>query len=88
MGSPNPVIVNVSTPEYKKVIIEASDGQRYHSDLSQLSGVYCFPKNKTEWEQVSADSFGAALTWTSRFEAHIDQIIGLAYKVEKVAQSA
>lgn len=88
MGSPNPVVVKVSTPEYLKVIVEASDGRRYYADLSSLSGVYCFPKNKTQWDQVAADSFGSALVWTTRFEAHMDQIIGLAYKTETVAQSA
>ena len=88
MGSPNPVVVKVSTPEYQKVIVEASDGHRYYSDLSSLSRVYCFPKDKTEWDQVSADSFGTALVWTSRFETHMDQIIGLAYKTERIAQSA
>jgi hypothetical protein len=88
MGSSNPVVVKLSTPEYQKIIVEASDGLRYYADLSSLSRVYCFPKNKTEWNQVSADSFGTALIWTSRFEAHIDQIIGLAYKTEKVSQAA
>lgn len=88
MGSPDPVAVRVFTPEYKKVVVEASDGHRYHADLSSLSGVYCFPKNKAEWDQVSADSFGSALIWTSRFEAHMDQIIGLAYKTENLMQSA
>ena len=88
MGSPNPLIVKVSTPEYQKIIVEASDGNRYHSDLSALSIVYCFPKNKSEWDQLSPDSFGSALVWTSRFEAHMDQIIGFAFKIEKIAQSA
>ena len=41
-----------------------------------------------EWTQVSVDSYGRALIWTSRFEAHIDQIIGLTFKKEKVQQSA
>ena len=88
MGSPNPVAVKVFTPEFEKVIVEASDGFRYYADLSSLSKVYCFPKNKAEWDQVSPDSFGTALIWTSRFEAHMDQIIGLAYKTEKIPQSA
>jgi hypothetical protein len=88
MGSPNPLVVNVSTPEYQKVIVEASDGLRYYSDLSSLSKVYCFPKNKTEWDQVSADSFGSALIWSTRFEVHMDQVVGLADKTEKIAQSA
>lgn len=88
MGSPNPLIIKVSTPEYKKVIVDASDGNRYHSDLSSLEKVYCFPKTKTEWDKVSSDSFGSALIWESRFEAHMDQIIGLAYKIELITKTA
>ena len=88
MGTPNPVIISVLTPEYQKIVVEASNGIRYFSDLSKLYIVYCFPKNKTEWDLVSADSYGTALIWTSRFEVHMDQIIGLAYKQEKIAQSA
>lgn len=88
MGVTNPVILKIEMPEYKKIIIESSDGLRYHSDLSDLSRVYCFPKSREEWVQVSVDSYGRALIWTSRFEAHIDQIIGIAFKKEKIQQSA
>lgn len=88
MGSSPPVILKVQTPEYKKVVIEASNGKRYHSDLSDLSGVYCFPKSESDWQAVSIDVAGYALIWTSRFEAHIDQVIGLATKVEDSSQSA
>ena len=88
MGTPNPLIISVLTPEYKKAVIEASDGVRYFTDLSSLSQVYCFPKAKSEWDQVSPDSYGLALIWASRFEVHIDQIIALAYKKEKIPQSA
>lgn len=88
MGVTDPLIVKIEIPEYKKIIIEASDGLCYHSDLSELSRVYCFPKSKEEWTQVSVDSYGRVLIWTSRFEVHIDQIIGLAFKKEKVQQSA
>ena len=88
MDTPNPLIISVTTPEYKKVIIEASNGTRYYTDLSLLAEVYCFPKLKSEWDQVSPDSYGLALIWTSRFEVHIDQIIVLAYKKEKIPQSA
>jgi hypothetical protein len=88
MGTTAPVIIKVEISEFRKVVIEASDGLRYHSDLSALSQVYCFPKSKEEWAQVSVDSYGRSLIWTSRFEAHIDQIIGLASKKEKVQQSA
>ncbi len=88
MGTTNPLVINIATPEYNKIIVEASNGNRYHSDLSALSSVYCYPKDKKSWDQVSPDSFGTAIIWTSRFEVHMDQIIGLAYKTEKIAQSA
>jgi hypothetical protein len=88
MGTTNPLIISVMTPEYKKVIIEASNGVRYYSDLSSLSQVYCFPAAYEQWSHVTPDSFGSALIWSSRFEAHIDQIIGLAYKQEKIQKTA
>lgn len=88
MGPTNPVILNVSTPEYQRVIIDCSNGIRYYSDLSALNAVYCFPKNKIDWDKVSPDSYGIALIWTTRFEAHIDQIIALAYKTENLPKSA
>lgn len=88
MGTSTPLIVQVSTPEYKKVIVETSNGMRYFSDLSTLEKVYCFPKNKSDWDQVTPDSFGSALIWTTRFESHIDQIIGLAYQTQKIEKSA
>lgn len=87
MGSTNPVILKFEIPEYKKIIIEVSDGHRYHSDLSTLSKVYCFPSSE-KWDEVNIDSYGRSLIWTSRFEAHIDQVMGLAFKKEKILQSA
>ncbi len=88
MGSSPPVILKVATPEYKKVVIEASNGKRYFSDLTYLSNVYCFPKTTEDWSKVTQDSGGYALVWVSRFEAHIDQIIGLATKTEDISKSA
>jgi hypothetical protein len=88
MGATAPVILKIETPDYKKVVVEATDGHRYYSDLSALSQVYCFPKSREDWGRVSIDSYGRALIWTSRFEVHIDQIIGLASKKERIQQSA
>lgn len=78
------VITDCETPSYGRVTIETSDKYRYYSDLSSLSPTFCYPKNLKEWRKVSIDSFGLALIWGSRFEAHIDQIIGLAVKKESV----
>ena len=66
----------------------ASDGSRYEADLSPLSTVYCFPRDAAAWSRVSIDSYGLALVWTSRFEVHVDQIIGLATRVQRITASA
>lgn len=88
MGASTPMILKVQTPEYKEVIIDASNGKRYYSNLSSFSTVYCFPKSEADWRNVSIDGEGLSLIWSSRFEAHIDQVIGLATRVEDSFQSA
>jgi len=88
MGSANPVILRVTTPEYGRVVVEASDGLRYSADLSALSRVYCYPRDRAAWDQVAPDSHGLALVWTSRFEVHVDQVIALAEKIEPVQKTA
>ena len=37
---------------------------------------------------VSIDSYVLALVWASRFEVHVDQIIGLATRVQRITASA
>lgn len=44
MGHPTPLIRSVTTPAYRQVSIEASDGNRYTADLSSFARVYCFPR--------------------------------------------
>lgn len=88
MDTSDPVIVNIVTPEYKKVIVEASNGYRYYADLSSFSTVYCFPKIEDEWIQVKAGNYRDVLTWPTNFEVHLDQVIGLAYKTERISQPA
>jgi hypothetical protein len=87
MGCPTPLIRSVSTPAYGKVAIEASDGNRYETDLSSFSRVYCFPRSASDWERVSIDGYGLGLIWASRFEVHAEQIIALAERVEPVART-
>jgi hypothetical protein len=84
MGGPTPLIRSVATPAYARVSIAASDGNQYEADLSSLSGVYCFPRDAGEWSRVSIDSYGLGLVWPTRFEVHVDQIIGLATHVEPI----
>ena len=78
------VIIGFEMPSYGQVIIETSNKVRYHADLSSLSPTHCYPSNLGQWKKASIDSYGMALVWPSRFEAHIDQIIGLAFKNESV----
>jgi hypothetical protein len=87
MGSSAPVILKVTTPSYGRVAIEASDGVRYHADLSSFRSVYCYPTTAEEWARVTIDSYGLALIWTTRFEVHVDQVLTLADKKERIAKA-
>jgi hypothetical protein len=53
-----------------------------------LATVHCFPQDKAAWSKVSVDGYGLGLIWASRFEVHVDQVIGLAYKVEDINRTA
>jgi hypothetical protein len=88
MGAPAPLIRSVTTPAYGWVSIEASDGHRYDADLTSFSTVYCFPRDAGEWSRVSVDAHGLALVWASRFEVHVDQVIGLATHVERIGSTS
>lgn len=70
------------------VVIETSDGFRYEADLSPFSEVYCFPRDQAEWSKVNIDSYGLDLIWASRFEVHVDQVIGLAHRRDRILQSS
>lgn len=78
MDNITPVIVNIRIKQYPEIEIETSNGKLYRSNLSGFAQVYCFPKNQEEWEEISIDSYGLGLIWSSRFEIHIDQLIGTA----------
>jgi len=88
MGGPTPLIRSVATPTYGRIVIEASDGNRYFADLSRFRGVFCFPCDAEAWSRVSIDSYGLGLVWSCRFEVHADQVIGLADKVERIEAAA
>lgn len=83
MDPSTPLILSVSTPEYGRVRIETSDGCSYEANLQALEQVYCFPRTADEWQRVGVDADGRALVWTTRFEVHADQVIGLADSVTK-----
>lgn len=86
MGNATSVVTKISIPAYKKIIIETADNHRYESDLGSMSGVYCFPKTEEEWKKCNIDSYGLGIIWASRFEVHVDQVIGLATKNEKLTK--
>ena len=88
MVAPATVILKVETPEYGHVVIETSDGVRYHADLKAFAFVYCYPKTREQWNEVSQDACGLALVWTSRFEVHVDQVVALANWIERNRESA
>jgi hypothetical protein len=85
MDNSTPIIINVIPQKLPNIAVETNEGKIYYSDLSSFEKVYCFPKNQEEWEKVFPDSYGLGLIWSSRFEIHIDQIIGLAYDVKNIA---
>lgn len=68
--------------DYKKIKVTLNDGTVVFSNLEEFEDVYCFPK-EVDWKQVSVDSYGRGLIWSTRFEVHIDQIIDASYSVEK-----
>jgi hypothetical protein len=88
MGATTPVILKVETPAHGRVVIDASDGSRYEADLGSFSSVYCYPKTREAWDEVTPDSSGYALVWTSRFEVHVDQVIALASHAEPIQRTA
>lgn len=88
MGRSTPLIRTVATPAYGRVVIEASDGNRYSSDLLSFQKVWCYPPDSDAWSRVSIDSYGLALLWACRFEVHVDQVVALADKIERVDAAA
>jgi hypothetical protein len=88
MGCSTPLIRSVATPAYGRVVIEASDGNRYSSDLSSLSAVWCYPPDAEAWVRVSIDGYGLGLVWACRFEVHVDQVVALADKIERIDAAA
>lgn len=84
MDQTNLVIKKVRALEIPKVEIETSESKRYVADLSDFKNVYCFPKNQQEWNELSITASGSNLTWGTRFEVHVDQIIDSAEIATKI----
>ena len=81
-----PKILKVETPEYGKLIVEASDGVRYHADLTVLSHIANFPQDEGVWNRVKIDNYGITLIWPSRLQLHLGQISSRAFKKETLAR--
>jgi hypothetical protein len=88
MGYTSPVIKSVQANEYGKILVDTSEGKRYHADISSFGQIYCFPRDLASWMKVSIDSYGLGLIWSTRFEVHVDQVMGLATKVEDIKHIA
>ena len=84
MDQTNIVILKVHPLKMPKVVIETTERKRYIADLSDFRSVYCFPKSQVEWEDVSVTEQGFNLTWGTRFEVHVDQVVDSATSVEDV----
>jgi hypothetical protein len=85
MDSPTGLITKATPLKFNKIIIETSLGKRYYSDLTFFQKVHCYPTTE-EWKNVSIDSYGLDLIWSTRFEINITQVIDHSYKVENLKQ--
>lgn len=82
------VIIRVQPLARPKLLVETNEGKRYISDLSEFAPVHCFPKSQSDWENISVTAEGFNLTWGTRFEVHVDQIITSAESVEPIKRQA
>ena len=88
MDKAHQLIVNVKVLGMPRIAIETNAGKRFTSDLSKFKSVYCFPPSQSEWNNVSITTGGHSLTWTTRFEVHVDQVIDAAESVEDLKKRA
>ena len=88
MDQANILIQSVKPLQLPQLEIEASNGKRYISDLAQFSSVECFPTSQKDWETVGVTAQGFNLTWSTRFEVHVDQTIDCATSEESIRLQA
>lgn len=88
MDKSNIVIQSVKALTLPQVEIQATNGKVYISDLKEYSAVKCFPKSQVEWEKVGITTHGFNLTWSSRFEVHVDQLIDSAISESNIRLQA
>ncbi|MBL6991097.1 MAG: hypothetical protein ISR65_15025 [Bacteriovoracaceae bacterium] len=88
MDQANIVIQFVKALTMPQIEIIASNGIRYISDLKEYSSIKCFPTSQKDWEKVGVTTYGFNLTWASRFEVHVDQVIACAISEESIKLQA
>lgn len=81
IASPIGLIKKATPLKYNKIMIESSLGKKYYSDLTFFQKVHCYP-SEMDWKNVSIDKSGLVLTWPTKFEIKITQIIEHAFKIE------
>ena len=84
MDQTNIVITAVKSLQLPKIEFETNEAKRYVSDLSEFKNVFCFPKNQKEWKDLSITASGFNVTWGTRFEVHIHQIIDCAISEQAI----
>ncbi len=84
MDQSNIVIKSAKALIKPQVEITATDGKVYIADLKDYSKVKCFPTSQEEWVKFGITTYGFNLTWSSRFEVHIDQLIDAAISSEDI----
>lgn len=81
MDKTNIVILSVIAKDKNRVEITTNEGKCYLADLSEFVRVHCFPKTKHEWQDVSITANGFNLTWGTRFEVNVLQVVDAAERV-------
>lgn len=84
MDQSNIVIQSVKALKKPQIEFTATDGKVYIADLKDYSSIKCFPTSQKEWENVGITTYGFNLTWSSRFEVHVDQLIDAAISSENI----
>ena len=82
------VIINVRALGLPRVVVETNESKRYVVNLSEFKSVFCFPKNQKEWENISITASGFNLTWGTRFETGVDQVLDAAESSEEIRMHA
>ena len=88
MDQTNILATSVSPLDSPKIEVLTTNGMRYVTDLSKFKTVNCFPKNQQEWEKVFITEGGYNITWSSRFEVHIGQVIDHALSEGSIKRKA